>query len=212
MRKIIAIEFISLDGVIQSPGSKDEDPSNNFTSGGWITHFKDQKISSLIKKEMNLSFEVLLGRTTFDIQSHYWPDNFELWPKLQNAKKYVVSHTLKDHEWKPVVFLDDKHLYDTIIGLKHMDGPNLHLYGSSQLCNFLLNNKLIDEIWLKTYPVVLGNGKKLFSDNLSAFSFELKEAIIGENGIIAASYVLCQMDCDLSISTSIIVFFHEILV
>jgi len=188
MRKIIAIEFITLDGVIQSPGAIDEDTSNGFDLGGWISGFDDDIISRIITEEMNASFDLLLGRKTFDIWAAYWPLHPEIWPKAMEARKYVVSNSLSDHEWKPVEFIHGDDAANRLRELKKGNGKNLHLYGSSRLFQFLYSQSLIDEIWLKVYPLTLGKGKKLFSRSDETTHLELLESITGTSGIVSLKY------------------------
>lgn len=190
MRKIIAIEFVSLDGVMQSPGSKDEDISDNFDLGGWITNYNDEIISNIIKNEMDLSFDLLLGKTTFEIWANYWPSHLDYWTKLKEANKYVISTTISDHIWQPVNFINNKDLKNKIIEIKKTDGNNLHLYGSSQLFNTLMEYEVIDEIWLKTYPIILGKGKKLFFNQNKKQNIKLLNSTIGSSGIISSKYLV----------------------
>src|ERR1051325_8168489 len=102
MRKVIAIEFVSLDGVIQGPGGPAEDTSGGFAYGGWIAHHSDEILSAAIAKQMSLPFDLLLGRKTFDIWAAYWPQH--AWPGFNTATKYVASNTVTSSKWQPPVF------------------------------------------------------------------------------------------------------------
>ena len=105
MRKLNVIEFVSLDGVIQGPGGPEEDTSGGFAYGGWIIPHSDAVSSAAIKNEMNMPFDLLLGRKTFEIWAKFWPHNGELWPGVNTATKYVASNSITSHEWQPSVFL-----------------------------------------------------------------------------------------------------------
>ncbi len=187
MRKLILLEFITLDGVIQSPGSLNEDRSDGFDRGGWIANHTDSLISDIIKKEMDLSFDLLLGRRTFEIWSSYWPINSDLWPNIMKARKYVASNTIKAHKWEPVEFLNDD-ICRRVHELKCSEGNNIHVYGSSELVQYLLSFDLIDEMWLKIYPIIIGKGKRLFKENYGMSKYELIESNTGQSGIISAKY------------------------
>jgi len=106
MRKINVLEFISLDGVIQGPGGPEEDTSGGFAYGGWIAPHSDPVSSTAIRKQMNMPFDLLLGRKTFDIWASFWPQHGEIWPGVNTATKNVASNTMTSHEWKPSVFLN----------------------------------------------------------------------------------------------------------
>src|SRR5713226_3036333 len=105
MRKVIAIEFVSLDGVIQAPGGPEEDTSGSFAYGGWIAPHSDEVLRAAINRQMNLPFDLLLGRKTFEIWASYWPQHADIWPGVNTATKYVASNTITSHQWQPSVFL-----------------------------------------------------------------------------------------------------------
>lgn len=187
MRKVIAIEFISLDGVIQSPGGADEDTSGGFAHGGWIGHFSDPISSEVIRKEMSMSFDLLLGRKTFDIWAPFWPQHGDVWPGVNCAKKYVASNTITSHEWQPSVFLGGD--IATEVGkLKAQEGPNLHVYGSSDLLQTLIKHDLVDEFWLKILPITLGSGKRLFAEGTIPVAFKVTESVVTPTGVIIVNY------------------------
>ncbi len=106
MRKVIVLEQISMDGVIQAPGGPDEDPSGGFAYGGWIAPYSDPILGTLLRRQMNLPFDLLLGRKTFEIWAAYWPQHADAWPGVNTATKYVASNTMTAHEWQPSVFLN----------------------------------------------------------------------------------------------------------
>lgn len=187
MRKLIVLEFLTLDGVIQAGGGPTEDTSGGFVYGGWQVSYSDDLIGKVMEKQMNMSFDLLLGRKTFDIWAPYWPEHSEIWPKVMSVTKYVASNTITSHSWKPSVFLNGN-IVEKIKKLKLEDGPNLHVYGSANLVQTLMKNDLIDEFWLKIYPITLGSGKKLFMEGTIPAAFKLIESQISQTGIIIANY------------------------
>ena len=106
MRKVVVLEHISLDGVIQAPGGPDEDTSGGFAHGGWIAPYSDPLLGAALRKQMNLPFDLLLGRKTYDIWAPYWPHHADAWPGANTATKYVASNTLSSVEWQPSVLLN----------------------------------------------------------------------------------------------------------
>ena len=137
MRKLIVLEHISLDGVIQAPGGPDEDTSGGFTFGGWVASYSDEVLGSALRKQMNNPFDLLLGRKTFDIWAPYWPIHGDIWPNVNIATKYVASNTLVSSEWQPSVFLSGN-IAEKIANLKQQDGPDMNVWGSSNLMQTLL--------------------------------------------------------------------------
>lgn len=187
MRKLIALEFMSLDGVIQAPGRIDEDTSGDFTLGGWISPYSDPVLSTVIKKQMAMPFDLLLGRKTFDIWAGYWPSHSHIWPEVNTATKYVVSKTVTDHEWQPSTFINDN-IIDRINKIKRQPGPDVRIYGSADLLHTLLKHGLVDELWLQIYPISLGEGKRLFSGGSMPTAFKLMECSASPKGVIIARY------------------------
>ena len=187
MRKIIAIEFISQDGVIQSPGSDREDREGGFSKGGWIASFSDPLLSSIIQEEMHDPCSFLLGRKTYDIWAPYWPLNDAIWPEVNKATKYVVSHTPVANAWESSVFIGGN-VAEKIAVLKQEPGLPLHLYGSSQVVRLLHAHGLLDELWLKHYPVCLGEGKTLFADSAIPACYQLVEKQRTSSGVVVAYY------------------------
>ena len=105
MRKVIVLEHISLDGVIQAPGGPDEDTSDGFKYGGWAAPYSDEILGTVLSKKMNLPFDLLLGRKTFDIWAAFWPKHADEWPGVNTATKYIASNTITSSGWQPSVFL-----------------------------------------------------------------------------------------------------------
>jgi dihydrofolate reductase len=187
MRKLIALEFMSLDGVIQAGGGPDEDRSGGFAYGGWQAPYADAVSGDVITKQMNLPFDLLLGRKTFDIWEPYWPAHADIWPGVMTAAKYVASNTRTSSEWQPTVFLSGD-IPEHVTRLKQQSGPNLHVFGSADLLQTLFKHDLVDELWLKFYPLTLGNGKKLFGDGTIPAAFRLTESHVSPKGVILANY------------------------
>jgi len=106
MRKIIVLEHFSLDGVIQAPGGPDEDRSDGFAYGGWAAPYDDDILGAALQKQMNMPFDLLLGRKTFDTWAAFWPQHADVWPGVNTATKYVASNTMTSHDWQPSVFLN----------------------------------------------------------------------------------------------------------
>lgn len=187
MRKITVQEFITIDGVIQAPGGPDEDPSGKFEFGGWQAPFMNDDAAELVTDQaLKADVEFLLGGFTFEIWSGYWPKHGHIWPFINNNMKYVLSAKQTETTWQNTTFLRS---VEEIIKLKHSEGPDLHVWGSSKLVQLLLANNLVDELCLMTYPIILGQGKKLFSDSVAPRKFTLVENRAGNTGVIVARYV-----------------------
>ncbi|MHB8580670.1 MAG: dihydrofolate reductase family protein [Ignavibacteriaceae bacterium] len=184
MRKIIVLPFITLDGVIQAPGGPEEDTSGGFKYGGWTASYGDEVFYKVLEKQMQPA-DLLLGRKTFEIFASYWPEHEKGWPGINEVKKYVMSKTMKKSDWKNSIFL--KNLAD-IKKLKKSKGPDIKVWGSSKLTQTLLENDLVDELWLKIFPLTLGKGKKLFDNGTIPAAFTLKESIATPSGVIIANY------------------------
>jgi len=187
MRKVIALEFVSLDGVIQAPGGPEEDTSGGFRFGGWTVPFSDNALGEIMSRQMAGPADLLLGRKTFEIFASYWPEHAEGWPGINEMTKYVASKTLSSHGWKNSVFLTGD-VASEVGKLKASGGPDLHVYGSAGLLQTLLKQDLVDQLWLKIYPVTLGRGKRLFGDGAMAASFRLLEGKVLSTGVIVAAY------------------------
>jgi dihydrofolate reductase len=187
MRKIIVLSFITLDGVMQGPGGPTEDTSGNFTYGGWTVPYFDEFLGQVMTEQMSQPFDLLLGRKTFEIFAAYWPYHPEEGAGINQATKYVVSTTLTKHAWGKSVFINDD-VVNEIIKLKKEIGPDLQVHGSSNLIQTLLLNDLIDELWLKIFPVTLGKGKRLFDKDAIPASFTIVGCKTSPAGVIIASF------------------------
>ncbi len=187
MRKIIVLEHFSLDGVIQAPGGPDEDTSNGFAYGGWAAPNDDDILGAALQKQMNMPFDLLLGRKTFNIWAHFWPQHADVWPGVNTATKYVASNTMTSHEWQPSVFLSGD-IAEKVSQLKQQPGPDLHVYGSANLLQTLLKHDLVDALWLKIYPLTLGSGKRLFANGTIPAAFKVTESQVSSTGVIIVNY------------------------
>jgi dihydrofolate reductase len=189
MRQIIVLSFISLDGVMQAPGGPEEDTSGGFKYGGWTAPYfydADEAAGELMAKQMKSS-DLLLGRKTFEIFASYWPDpaHAGFWPGINDVTKYAVSTTMRKSDWKNSVFLES--LAD-IKKLKNSEGSDIQVHGSGTLVQTLLKHDLVDALWLKTFPVTLGTGKRLFGEGTLPAAFMLTESLVTPNGVIFANY------------------------
>lgn len=186
MRKIIVLTFVTLDGVMQAPGGPTEDTSGNFAYGGWLVPYFDEVLGATMAEQMGKPFDLLLGRKTFEIFASYWPYHEEEGPGINQATKYVASRTLTAHDWKKSVFLNGD-VADEIKRLKQQDGPDIQVHGSSNLIQTLLEYDLIDELWLKIFPVTLGTGKRLFSNGTIPAAYTLVESKSTPSGVMIAT-------------------------
>lgn len=187
MKKIIVLEHISLDGVIQAPGGPDEDTSGGFAHGGWIAPYADAQLGTVLRRQMNLPFDLLVGRKTFDIWAPYWPLHADAWPGVNAATKYVASNTLTAHAWQPSVFLSGD-VADKVAKLKQQPGPDLHVWGSGHLIQTLIKHDLVDVFWLMIYPITLGAGKRLFADGTLPMAFKVTDSLVTPKGVIVVNY------------------------
>ena len=187
MRKVIVLEFVTLDGVIQAGGGPEEDTSGGFAYGGWQAPYDDDVLETLMNKQMNLPFDLLLGRKTFEIWAQHWPQHADGWPGVMSATKYVASNSMTSSEWQPSVFLGGD-IAEKVSQLKQQQGPDLHVYGSANLVQTLMKHDLVDEFWLKIYPLTLGSGKRLFADGTIPAAFKVTESQVGPSGIILVNY------------------------
>src|SRR6478672_10481402 len=187
MRKVIALEFVTLDGVIQAGGGPEEDTSGGFAYGGWQAPYSDDVLGTVMNRQMNMPFDLLLGRKTFEIWAPYWPHHADIWPGVNAATKYVASNTMTSHEWQPSVFLSGD-IAEKVTQLKQQPGPDLHVYGSANLLQTLLKHDLVDELWLKIYPITLGTGKRLFGEGTKPAAYRVLKSNVAPNGVIVASY------------------------
>ena len=184
MRNLVINTFLSLDGVMQSPGGPDEDPTGGFTLGGWgVPYFDEAMLSRMAELE---PYELLLGRGTYEIFAAHWPyDEGPMADRLNRIRKYVVSTTLESPEWNNTTVI----AADAIAELKRADGPELQVHGSPGLIQTLLEHALIDEYRLWIFPLVIGTGKRLFGDGAIPIGLRLVDSTTTATGVTVNTYV-----------------------
>lgn len=190
MRKIVVLSFISLDGVMQAPGGPDEDTSGDFKYGGWTVPYWDDFSGEIMDEQMSMPFDLLLGRKTYDIFAGYWPKHPEIEAvagPFNKATKYVASHEELNLTWENSVLLNSD-VVQKLKDLKAGDGPMLQVHGSGDFIQTLLQHDLVDELWLKIFPVTLGKGKRLFAGGTAPAAFELIDSKVSPKGVIFANY------------------------
>ena len=191
MRKLIASAFASLDGVMQAPGGPTEDPTENFTLGGWTFAFWDEGVDLSVAGFDGKDRELVLGRKTYEIFESYWPHQSEDNPiaRTFNAiKKHVASRTLKSLKWNNSSLLGGD-IVSAITALKVQPGHDLQIIGSGNLIQTLLAASLIDEYNVWTYPVVLGRGKRLFENGAKPGALRLMASKVSTTGVVMSTYI-----------------------
>jgi dihydrofolate reductase len=195
MRKIIVLSFITLDGIMQAPGGPEEDASDGFKYGGWVAPYFDDVGAKVMEKQMNLfttkgsnSADLLLGRKTFEIFADYWPVHEKAWPGINDVTKYVMSKTIKKSDWKNSVFLQTLADIEKLKNSTAEGAADIQVHGSGELIQLLLKNDLVDELWLKIFPLTLGKGKKLFDNGTISAAFALTSSTVTPSGVIFANY------------------------
>lgn len=189
MRKVIAITHVTLDGVMQSPGGPEEDPRGGFTQGGWIEPFFDEALDEALGEIMSVEFDLLLGRRTYEIFAAYWPyagDN-PIAKAFNKATKYVVTNRLDRFDWANTHSISGSAV-DEIRRLKTSEGPELHIWGSSELLQTLIAAELIDEFRIWVFPLVLGKGKRLFENGVPPRALTLVESRSAPRGVLLNTY------------------------
>ena len=191
MRKLLVTEFMTLDGVMQAPGGKDEDRDGGFEHGGWTLPYWHDDIGRSFVEMMQGCDAFLLGRRTYVTHA----EAFEPLPAgdffgdLMNApKKYVVSKTLEQPIWRDTTIIREN-VIESVRALKEQPGGNILTDGSSQLVHELLEHGLVDELHLLVYPITLGSGKKVLPNGVHA-AFELKSATPYPTGVVGLHYTL----------------------
>ena len=184
MRKIIACEFMTLDGVIQN---EENDDGDDFKHGGWFFPYADEVTGAVIQERLAKPVDLLLGRKTFAGWETYWPTHSNFWPNVMTATKYVASNTRDTSDWQPTVFLSGD-LSEKVRQLKQTDSPDLHVMGSANMLQTLFKNDLVDELHLMIIPITLGVGKRLFQDGVIPAAFKVTYSQVSPNGIIIVNY------------------------
>jgi dihydrofolate reductase len=187
-RKLVVLTFVTLDGVMQAPGGPKEDTSGGFKHGGWTVPYFDEFLGRVMGDQMGKPFDLLLGRETFDLFASYWPNQKEEAASgINHATKYVVSSKPVKTDWKTTVPIR-RNVVKGIEKLKKSDGPELQVHGSANLIQTLLRHDLVDEFWLKIFPITLGKGKRLFAEGTIPAAFTLSKSMVLPNGVIIANY------------------------
>jgi dihydrofolate reductase len=187
-RKIIAITQLTLDGVMQAPGGPEEDASNGFAYGGWAMPFGDDVVGQTLRETAAGEFDMLLGRRTYEIFAAYWPNQEGPIAKAFNkATKYVITRTLDHLDWKNSRGIDGDAV-DGVRRLKSSNGPELHIWGSSNLLQMLIAADLVDEYRLWISPVVVGGGKRLFENGVPPRSLALVATRSSPKGVLLNTY------------------------
>ena len=188
MRKLVTSTFVTLDGIMQAPGGPEEDVSGGFKWGGWSVNYWDDVVAQAMDEMFARRPELLLGRKTYEIFAAYWPHADEPGADdLNNARKYVVSRTLDTVDWNNSTLIKGD-VVKEITRLKELDGLELQVPGSSNLIQTLLKHNLIDEMHLLIYPVVIGDGKRLFGEGTNPSGFKLVDSKVSSTGVIIATY------------------------
>ena len=191
MRKLIVSTFASLDGIMQAPGGPKEDPTGGFTLGGWMFGYMDESMDISASGFDGKDRELVLGRRTYEIFEAYWPyqpDDHPIAKTLNAAKKNVASRTLTMLHWNNSTLLHGD-VVSAIIALKAQPGPDLQIIGSGNLIQTLQAASLIDEYNLWTFPVVLGRGKRLFSETAKPSALRLVRTQVSTTGVVMSTYV-----------------------
>lgn len=189
MRKLTINTFVTLDGVMQAPGGPEEDTEGGFNSGGWSFHYWDEMMGKTMDERMLKPFDLLLGRKTYEIFAAHWPKikNDPAADKLNSVRKYVVSTTLHKAEWSNSSLINTD-VVDTLRKLKDEEGPEIQVHGSSKLIQTLIKNNLIDEYHIWTFPVTVGNGKRLFDEGTIPSNMKLVSSKTSSTGVTINVY------------------------
>jgi dihydrofolate reductase len=190
MRKVIVGAFVSLDGIMQAPGGPEEDPTGGFAHGGWVAVPWDEAMGETMGALFAEPFDLLLGRKTYEIFAAHWPysDEEPIASQFNAATKFVATSSPKPLSWQNSVAIGGD-VPAGIARLKREDGPTLIVQGSSVLIQTLLRHKLVDELRLLTFPLVLGTGKKLFGDGVVPTALKLTSSRTSSTGVVMTTYV-----------------------
>ncbi|MGY6532304.1 dihydrofolate reductase family protein [Glycocaulis sp.] len=188
MRTIRIIEHVSLDGVIQAPGSPDEDAEGGFAHGGWAFPHFDEAVGEAIDAAHGTRFDLLLGRRTYDIFASYWPHQTgPMAHSLNAARKHVATHRPESLGWGPAEGLGSD-IADGIRRIKATEGPDLVVWGSSTLTPLLIEQQLADEVVMLVFPVLIGRGKRIFSDMGAPSELTLVSSKAAASGVVISTY------------------------
>lgn len=191
MKKLIATTFITLDGIVQAPGGPEEDTSGGFIHGGWVVPFFDEMMEKLIAEWTASAGALLLGRKTYEIFARHWPnvtdDTDPVATKLNSVRKYVASRTLDKVAWNNSTLIDGD-IAEEVIKIKNEPGQEIQVHGSGALLQTLLKHELIDEFRLWVFPVLLGSGKRLFSEGTVPARLKLIDTKTSSTGVVIHTY------------------------
>ena len=190
MRKLVVTAFLTLDGVMQAPGGPQEDTSGDFAHGGWSVNYWDDRIAEAMDELMGKPFDLVLGRKTYEIFAASWPHMTEEQgaKPMNDATKHVASGTLTSLEWQNSVLIEGD-VVEAVRRLKQQDGPELQVHGSTNLLQTLIRADIIDEYHLKTFPVVVGSGKRLFDEGAVPAGMKLVYSSTSTTGVVISTYV-----------------------
>jgi len=190
MRRLIASAFVSLDGVMQAPGGPEEDPTGGFAFGGWVAPYwqGDDSLDAAMDRLFEAPFALLLGRRTYEIFAAHWPyQDDKIGTAFNAATKYVATSSNAPLAWNGSVALRGDILAE-VARLKQEDGPDLLIQGSSVLLHSMLASRLLDELVLLTFPLLLGKGKRWHGDDAAPAALELVDSRISSNGVTIGRY------------------------
>ena len=186
MRKLVVNTFMSLDGVMQSPGGPDEDPTGGFTQGGWAVNYFDDEMMERMSESG--PYELLLGRGTYEIFAAHWPhDECPIADHLNSTRKHVASTSLGQLDWNNSTLITGD-VADYVAALKTEDGPEIQVHGSPGLIQTLLQHDLIDEYRMWIFPVVIGTGKRFFGDGAMPAGLKLVDSRATKTGVTVNTY------------------------
>jgi dihydrofolate reductase len=189
MRKLVVNTFLTLDGVMQAPGGPEEDPTGGFAHGGWSVNYWDEVMGARMDEFMGKPFDLLLGRRTYEIFAAHWPHVADdpAAEALNAARKYVASRTLERVEWQNSTLLEGD-VVDAVARLRAEDGPEIQVHGSGDLVQTLLEHDLSDELRLWFFPLVLGEGKRLFAGGTVPRGLKLVDSTVSTTGVLMSTY------------------------
>ena len=189
MRNLVVSTFLTLDGVMQAPGGPGEDDSGGFAYGGWSVNYWDEQMGQVQGEAIRPPFDLVLGRTTYDIFAAYWPhagDEAGAKP-LNDAVKYVASRNQPALEWSNSVLIEGD-VATSIAALKQEVGPELQVHGSGNLIQTLLRHSLVDQYRLWVFPLVIGSGKRLFAEGAIPAGLKLVDSVVSTTGVVMGTY------------------------
>ena len=189
MRELLVTTFLTLDGVMQAPGGPGEDDSGGFALGGWSMTYWDDRMGEVMGEAMSAPFDLVLGRTTYDIFAAYWPTASEEdgAKPLNDATKYVASRGRPTLEWSRSVLIEGD-AAEGVAALKREDGPELQVHGSGNLIQTLMRHGLVDRYRLWVFPLVLGSGKRLFAEGTIPAELRLVDSTVSTTGVVIGTY------------------------